>query len=232
MEKKESGQQPFSYLCIEGVIGAGKTSLCRLLSKRLNARGLYEEADENPFLGSFYQDRHSYAFQTQVWFLLSRYRQLSEAGLQQDLFHPVTVADYMFAKDKIFATINLDENELALYSTIAQTLETKIPRPDYVVYLQVSTEVLLKRIEMRGRDYETNISPSYIAALNEAYNHFFFHYTQSPLLILNTNEIDFVNNPDDFEEIYKQIINIRHGSAFYHPLGSGKNTKNRKDRIS
>ncbi|MFP4416378.1 MAG: deoxynucleoside kinase [Chitinispirillaceae bacterium] len=224
-KKSEGVSQPFSYLCVEGVIGAGKTSLCKLLVERLNARGLYEQADENPFLSSFYQDRHSYAFQTQVWFLLSRYRQLSEYSIQQDLFHPVTIGDYMFAKDKIFATINLDENELALYNTIAQALETKIPRPDCVVYLQVSTDVLLKRIEMRGRDYEVNMSTSYIEALNEAYNHYFFHYTQSPLLIINTNDIDFVNNKSDFEEIYKQIINARHGSTFYHPIGSKKNQK-------
>jgi deoxyadenosine/deoxycytidine kinase len=221
MEKKYKRlPEHMSYLCIEGVIGAGKTTLCKLLAERFNARPVLEYAEENPFLSSFYQDRHSHAFQTQLWFLLSRYRQLTETFIQQDLFHSSTVSDYMFAKDRIFATVNLDENELALYNTIAALLEREIPRPDFVVYLQASTDVLLERIEKRGRSFEFNMDRQYIDTLNQAYNHFFFHYTRSPLLIINTNDIDFVNNHRDFEDLVDQILQTRTGSNYYHPLSS------------
>lgn len=221
MEMKHSRlPEQMSYLCIEGVIGAGKTTLCKLVAEEFNARPVLEYAEENPFLSSFYQDRSSHAFQTQLWFLLSRYRQLTETFMQQDLFHSCTVSDYMFAKDRIFAAVNLDENELALYNTIAALLEREIPRPEFVVYLQASTDVLLERIEKRGRPFEQNMDRRYIDTLNQAYNHFFFHYTRSPLLIINTNDIDFVNNRRDFDELVGQIFQTRTGTNYYHPLGS------------
>lgn len=209
-----------SYLAIEGVIGVGKTSLCNLIALQCNARALLERADENPFLGGFYKNRKAYAFQTQVWFLLSRFKQLSEAFVQQDLFQPHLVSDYMFPKDRIFASLNLDENEQSLYNGIARMLEPQVVQPDFVMYLQASTEVLMKRIEKRGRPYEFNIDPGYIDALNEAYNHFFFHYAASPVLIINCNDIDFVNNPADFDDIMQEIRQMKSGCKYYHPLGS------------
>ncbi len=213
-----------NYVCIEGVIGAGKTSLTTLLSDRFQARLVMEEIDENPFLSRFYSDRASFAFQTQLWFLLSRYKQLSVMVAQQDLFHQVTLSDYMFAKDRIFASINLHDDELMLYNNMASVLEKSTPRPDLIVYLQASTDVLLKRIEKRGRTFECNMDPEYIDTLNQAYNHFFFHYTYSPLLIINTNYIDFVNDSQDLNELIEQVISVKSGTHFYHPLGS-------KDRL-
>lgn len=209
-----------NYLCIEGVIGAGKTSLCYLLAQQCQARLILETADENPFLGKFYSDRNKYAFQTQLWFLVSRFKQLSGIVAQQDLFCPITLSDYVFAKDRIFASVNLEEEELNLYSNIAQAMETKLPVPDLVVYLQTSTEVLLKRIEQRGRTYEFNMDPRYITLLNEAYNHFFFHYSAGPLLIINTNDLDFVNNPDDLAEITAQIVQANAGTTCFTPMAS------------
>lgn len=212
--------QRFNFVCIEGVIGAGKTTLCRLIAEAFNARLILEQAEENPFLSRFYQDRQSFAFQTQLWFLVSRYHQLNQSSVQQDLFHRITIADYMFAKDRIFASINLDENEMGLYNTISGIMEKNVPRPDAVIYLQASTDVLLSRIEKRKRLFEFNMDPGYIDLLNQSYNHFFHHYTESPLLIINTSDIDFVNDPVDLSEIVDQILNIGHGTSFFSPLSS------------
>ena len=209
-----------NYLCIEGVIGAGKTSLSYLLAERFNARVILEEAEENPFLSKFYADRRMFSFQTQLWFLVSRYKQLSVMIAQQDLFHQVTVSDYMFAKDRIFASVNLEEDELGLYNNIARVMETSIPQPDLVVYLQTSTDVLLKRIKKRGRVYERNIDLDYLEILNQAYNHFFFHFTAAPLLIINTNDLDFVNNIEDREEVIEQIVSAKTGTTYYRPMNS------------
>jgi deoxyguanosine kinase len=219
------------HISIEGVLGVGKTALCRLLSNRLNAKLVLEEGEENPFLPRFYKNRKTYAFQTQLWFLLSRYRQLSESLSQLDLFQEVSVFDYMFAKDRIFAAINLDENELALYNSIISVLEERVPEPDYVVYLQASTETLIKRIEKRGRYFESNIDSDYIDLLNQAYNQFFFHYTNSPLLIINTNGINFVENEADLDEMLREICKALPGSNFFQPLDTlTKNTL--KEKIS
>jgi deoxyadenosine/deoxycytidine kinase len=207
-------------IAIEGVIGAGKTTLCKLLAEHLGARTVLEQAEENPFLSEFYKNRSAYALQTQLWFLVSRYKQFSEALFQQDLFHEIAITDYLFAKDRIFASINLDENELKLYDTVASILERDIPRVDYVVYLQVSTDELMRRIEKRGRQFEFNMDYDYIDALNEAYNHYFFHYTESPLLIINANAIDFLNNAGDREEILEEILEVKQGTNFYQPLGA------------
>lgn len=207
-----------NYLCIEGTIGAGKTSFCNLLARQCNARLVLEAAEENPFLEKFYHERRTFAFQTQLWFLASRYRQLTETIGQQDLFYDVTISDYIFAKDRLFASVNLEEEELALYGQISSVMAGNIAPPDLVVYFQASAETLLKRIERRGRPYEFNMDPRYLDALNEAYNHFFFHYTETPLLIVNTDALDFVNNPSDFDELVEQIRNAGRGTTYYQPM--------------
>lgn len=209
-----------NYLCIEGVIGAGKTTFCQMLARDHEARTVLEMAEENPFLDKFYKDRKAYAFQTQLWFLVSRYKQLSEAVGQQDLFYSMTVSDYIFAKDRIFAGVNLTDEEMRLYEQVAAVMADKLTRPDLVVYFQASTDVLLRRIEKRGRTFEYNMDPRYIATLNEAYNHFFFHYNDTPLLIVNTSELDFVNNPADFSEIIAQIAQAGKGSNYYQPMAA------------
>jgi deoxyguanosine kinase len=204
------------YICVEGVIGVGKTSLARLLADHLNAKIIYEQPEENPFLQDFYRDPRRFAFQTQLFFLLSRYRQQQES-FQADLFHDYTVSDYLFAKDRIFAHLNLEDRELFLYDRVASLLERDISKPDLVVYLQSSPERLLHNIRKRGRSYEKNMSDEYIQSLNEAYNRFFFHYNDTPLLVINSTLIDFVNNPNDLEEVIKQIMRSHSGIEYYSP---------------
>jgi deoxyadenosine/deoxycytidine kinase len=220
------------HVSVEGVLGVGKTALCRILAARCDARLVLEEGEENPFLPKFYKNRKSFAFQTQLWFLLSRYRQLSETFVQLDLFHDVTVFDYMFAKDRIFAAVNLDENELALYNNIVTVLEERVPMPDYVVYLQASTEVLCRRIESRGRPFESGVDADYIDQLNQAYNHYFFHYTDSPLLIINTNDIDFVENEADLDEVLREICKALPGSHFFQPPDTKTKNQLRERKIT
>jgi deoxyadenosine/deoxycytidine kinase len=206
-------------LTIEGVIGVGKTTLARLLAERMNARVVLEEVEENPFLESFYQDRRRYAFSCQIFFLLSRYRQQRVLG-QADLFERRIVCDYLFRKDRIFATLNLDEDELLLYDQILPLLERDLPRPDRVVYLQASLDTLLRRIEKRGRSFEKDIDPEYLRDLSEAYNQFFFHYQEAPLLIVNTDAIDFVGNPEDLEDLVTRIRQHTSGTLYYNVLGA------------
>ncbi len=208
------------YLVIEGVIGAGKTSLSRMLQDRLSAQLVLEEVEENPFLKDFYRDRARYAFQTQMHFLFSRYQQ--QRNLKQtDLFSDKLVADYLFQKDRIFASLNLVDKELALYERLVGWLELDVVKPDVVVYLQASTETLMERIMKRNRSFEKDMDRSYIEKLNEAYNHYFFHYADTPLLVVNTNRIDFVNQPDDFEDLLKRILSHRQGTMYYSPLEKG-----------
>lgn len=212
--------EDISYLCVEGVIGVGKTSLCHLLEKGFNARLILEQVDTNPFLPEFYKNPRAAAFQTQLWFLLSRYRQISENFLQQDLFHSVTISDYIFEKDALFASITLNENELAMYKLVAEIIKKDIPKPDYIIYLQASVNILMKRIEKRNRSFENFIDKSYIQTLNEMYNHFFFHYTDCPVLIVNTDEIDYINNSKDLEDILDKVVSTTWGNNYYRPLGS------------
>ncbi|HNY90422.1 MAG TPA: deoxynucleoside kinase [bacterium] len=204
------------YICIEGVIGAGKTSLTRMLCERLDARAIYEKPDENPFLADFYRDPQRYAFQVQLFFLLSRYRQQQES-LQPDLFHDIAISDYLFAKDRIFAHLNLEDRELFLYDKIASLLEQDIVKPDLVVYLQSSVERLMANIRKRSRAYEKEMSEEYISSLNESYNRFFFHYQETPLLVVNSVGIDFVNNKADFEELVRQIMRPHSGIEYFSP---------------
>jgi len=205
------------YVAVEGVIGVGKTSLAKLLAERLKAKIVLEEVEENPFLKDFYKDRARYAFQAQMHFLFSRYQQ-QRTLRQMELFSERTVADYLFQKDRIFASLNLSERELNLYEKVVALLEHEVQRPDIVVYLQATTEVLLERIGRRGRSFERDIDPGYIEELNRAYNHFFFHYIDAPLLVVNTSGIDFVQHSEDFEDLLKRIGSHDAGTTYYTPL--------------
>jgi len=209
------------YLVIEGVIGAGKTSLARMLSERLQTRLVLEEVEENPFLKDFYRDRARYAFQTQMHFLFSRYQQQRELK-QTDLFRDRLVADYLFQKDRIFASLNLVDRELALYERLVGWLELDVVRPDIVVYLQANPDTLMERIARRNRPFERDMERDYIARLNDAYNHYFFHYTDTPLLVVNTNGIDFVNEPADYEDLVRRILSHRQGTMYYTPIEKGR----------
>jgi deoxyadenosine/deoxycytidine kinase len=204
------------HIAIEGVIGAGKTSLARLLARDLDGRLNLEVVDENPFLARFYDDPVRYAFATQIFFLLSRFRQQQEF-FQQDLFQRRVVSDYIFAKDRIFAHLNLGDAELQLYDRIAAELQGRVPTPDLVVYLQASVDVLMNRIARRGREYERSISRAYIESLAEAYNHFFFHFDACPLLVVNTNDIDFVNSRAHYEDLRRHIEMPFRGVQYYTP---------------
>jgi deoxyguanosine kinase len=205
------------YIAVEGVIGVGKTSLSKMLADRLQAQLVLEEVEENPFLKDFYRDRARYAFQTQMHFLFSRYQQ-QRSLRQTELFSERLVADYLFQKDRIFAGLNLSDRELALYEKLVVWLELDVVKPDVVVYLQASADTLMERIGRRGRPFEKDMDRDYIKQLNEAYNHFFFHYVDAPLLVVNTNAIDFVNNPDDFEDLLHRIVSHRQGTVYYAPL--------------
>ncbi|RMG68659.1 MAG: deoxynucleoside kinase [Calditrichaeota bacterium] len=198
------------YIAIEGVIGAGKTSLAIRLAETLGGDLVLEEFEENPFLEEFYQDPEHYAFQTQIFFLLSRFRQ-QEKLMQYDLFTQRVIADYMFYKDRIFATLNLNDKELALYNQVARVLEKRIAKPDLAIYLRASTERLMHNIRKRNRPYEKNIQPDYIEALNRLYDEFFWNYFETPLLIINTDNVDFVHNETHYQQILHEIARHRKG---------------------
>jgi deoxyguanosine kinase len=209
----------FRYIVIEGPIGVGKTSLAMLLAKEFNARCILEKPEENPFLPHFYQDRKKYAFQTQIFFLLNRFQQQKEIS-QLDLFNQITLCDYLFAKDRIFASLNLDDHELALYEQIFQLLNGQIPSPDLVIFLQARPEVLLHRIKSRNVTYEKEIDLEYLKTLTEGYNYYFFHYDQTPLLVVNTSEIDFVNRKEDFDQLVREIKQMKKGTWYFIPMRS------------
>lgn len=206
------------HIAVEGVIGAGKTSLCVKLGDVIGGKVVLEQFEENPFLKDFYKDPDRYAFQTQIFFLLNRYKQQQQL-FQADLFHRFLVTDYIFEKDKIFAYLNLEDEELKLYEALIGTIEHNIPTPDIVVYLQSSVERLMQNIKKRGRPYEAGMPESYIKDLNEAYNYFFFRYRATPLLIVNSTEIDFVNNTQDFEDLVREIFRpTRSAVEYYNPI--------------
>ena len=206
------------HIAIEGVIGVGKTTFAQLLSERLGARLVLERFEENPFLPKFYEDPEHYAFQTQIFFLLSRYKQQQDL-FQADLFHDFLISDYIFEKDKIFAYLTLADEELKLYETLLGAIERNIPTPDLVVYLQCSVERLMDNIRHRARKMEENISEDYIRDLNEAYNYYFFRYRATPLLIVKATDIDFVGNKDDFEDLLAQILRPNKAPVeYYNPV--------------
>ncbi len=192
------------YLAIEGVIGVGKTSLTRKIQEAVDGRLFLEEFEENPFLEDFYRDPQHFAFQTQLFFLLSRFRQ-QEQLVQYDLFKSQIIADYMFQKDRIFATLNLNEKELTLYNMLARILEKRIIKPDLVLYLRAGTERLMANIEKRARAYEKDMKRDYIENLNRLYDEYFWNYDETPLLIINTENLDFVNNDKHLEQIFLEI---------------------------
>jgi deoxyadenosine/deoxycytidine kinase len=208
------------YVAIEGPIGVGKSSLARILATHFGARLLLEEEGANPFLERFYEDPQKFAFQTQIFFLLSRYRQQRETA-QPDLFQQGIVSDYILAKDKIFALVNLDRDEVDLYEMIYRLLSPQVPKPELVIYLQAHPEVLLRRIRKRATRAERNISLDYLKTLSNAYNEFFFHYNETPLLVVNTSEIDFVAQPRDLEHLVREVRHAKRGTQHYIPLGSG-----------
>jgi len=204
------------YIAVEGVIGVGKTSFAQMLAERLGAQLVNEEVFENPFLADFYKDRKQHALSCQLYFLISRFQQQQQL-MVRDLFAQKIVADYLFAKDAIFASVNLSERELTLYNKIAPALSRDVPAPDLVIYLQASTHVLLDRIRNRNHPFEKPIDFDYVEMLNNAYDYYFFHYTETPLLVVKTDEIDFVHRPEHFDDLIVQISKPIAGKKYYSP---------------
>ena len=204
------------YVAIEGTIGVGKTSLAKLISEHLGAKLVLEEFQDNPFLSDFYNDPERHAFQTQLWFLLQRFQQQQDLR-QIDMFQNLVITDYMFVKDRLFASLNLNEKEMSLYDTVANMMERNVIGPDLVIFLQADTETLMRNISKRGRDFEKNMSEDYIDALNQVYNEYFFRYQDTPLVIINTNNIDFVNNKRDLDEVINYIRQPAKGTKFFNP---------------
>ncbi len=207
------------YIAVEGPIGVGKTSLVSLLARKLKARAVFEASDENPFLGNFYADRARHALQAQLFFLLNRYNQ--QQGLfQQDLFQQVTISDYIFEKDRLYASLNLDRNELALYERVYALLDARVVKPDLVIFLQARNDVLLGRIKRRGRESERRFDATYLEQVSRAYNDFFHHYSGAPVLIVNTSEIDFVANEADLDQLLAAIRQMRGGLQYFNPMAN------------
>jgi deoxyadenosine/deoxycytidine kinase len=209
---------PFRHIAIEGPIGVGKTSLVQLLADRFEGVMVLEDIT-NPFLPAFYEGRPGAAFQVQIYFLLSRFQQQREIA-QMNLFQRLVLADYSFPKDRIFAYLNLDDTDLRIYEKLYPVLEQEVPKPDLVIYMQASVTVLLERIRKRARDFESEIEPAYLERLSEAYSYYFFHYRDTPLLVINTDDIDFVNRPADFDALVDQIARSRKGTQMYVPKGT------------
>jgi deoxyguanosine kinase len=209
----------FQYVAVEGPIGVGKTAVVERLAQRLEAHTVLEEWSQNPFLKAFYDGAAGAAFQVELFFLLSRYRQQQEL-LQRRLFTQATICDYVFEKSKLFAYLNLEDSELIIYDKLYALLGEGVPRPDLVVYLQAPTEVLVRRIRQRGRPEEARLSEEYLAEVNRAYNHYFFHYTQTPLLVVNTAEVDFVKRAEDVDDLIKQVRQMGKGTQYYVPMGT------------
>jgi deoxyguanosine kinase len=209
----------FSYIAIEGPIGVGKTSLAERLSTRLDATAVLEDP-ENPFLADFYGGRPGAALQAQLFYLLNRHRQLL-ALRQADLFSQATVCDYLFDKDKIFAYLNLDDNELFIYQRLYDLLARDVPPPDLVVYLQAPTDVLVRRVRDRAKQDEVQDTPepddNYIREVNEAYQHFFFHYTTTPLLVVETSQVDLHASDEALDDLIRQIKSMNRGTRYYVP---------------
>ena len=204
------------YIAIEGPIGVGKTSLAQALGLRIGARIVLEDTDSNPFIARFYQDPEKYAFPVQLYFLLTRYNQQRQLA-QQDLFAQATVTDYLLAKDRIFARLNLDPDELVLYEGVYRLLDGQLAKPDLVVYLRARVEVLAERLRKRNRTFERHISLEYLERVSAAYRDFFFYYDETPLLVVDSSEIDFVDDPGDLEDLLREIDRTSKGSHYYVP---------------
>jgi deoxyadenosine/deoxycytidine kinase len=189
------------------------------LAEKLDATTVLEEWKDNPFLKSFYDLKPGAAFQVELFFLLSRYRQQQEL-IQRNLFSTFTLCDYILEKSRLFAYLNLEDSELLIYEKLFALLSESVPKPDLVVYLQAPTEILMKRIRARGRPEEQHLSEEYLAEVNRAYNHYFFHYSQTPLLVVNTADVDFVKHPEDLEDLWKQVLSMGKGTQYYVPMGS------------
>jgi deoxyadenosine/deoxycytidine kinase len=210
-----------NHIVIEGPLGVGKTSLANMLAERMNGQALLEDTEENPFLSKFYQNPERYGFQTQIFFLLRRYQRSLEMG-QIDLFNRIVISDYLFDKDRIFALTNLDDESFWLYEQLYRLLKRRMKTPDLVIFLQAKTDVLVERIRHRKRSYERHISYAYLEKINQAFNDFFFHYADSPLLVVNASQIDFVHVPEDFEDLVERIKGMRSGTQYYVPMSSGE----------
>ena len=204
------------YIAIEGPIGVGKTSLAQALGLRIGARIVLEDTDSNPFIARFYQDAEKYAFPVQLYFLLTRYNQQRQLA-QQNLFAQATVSDYLLAKDRIFAQLNLDPDELVLYEGVYRLLDGQLAKPDLVVYLRARVEVLAERLRKRNRSFERHISMEYLERVSAAYRDFFFYYDETPLLVVDSSEIDFVADPGDLEDLLREIDRTSTGSHYFVP---------------
>lgn len=207
---------PFRYLAVDGPIGVGKTTLVEMLGARYEGVKMLEDA-ENPFLQAFYDDRPGVAFQTEMYFLLTRYKQQLDTVQQQGLFEKLLLADYTFPKNRIFAYLNLADDELALFDKLFQLLEPQVPTPDLVLYLTADVDTCMARIKKRQRSYEKQMAEEYIAQLLEAYNHYFYHYADTPLLVIDTRYLDFASRPEDFEELIHQLERPIKGTEYFVP---------------
>ena len=207
------------FIVVEGPVGVGKTTLAKRLAESFNTDLLLEGADENPFLNKFYENKKNVAFQTQLFFLFQRAQQMQDLR-QTDMFRPVHVADFIMEKDRLFAELTLDDEEFKLYQQVYQHLTIDAPVPDLVIYLQAPVDVLLRRISHRGRDYERSMNSKYLSRLNDSYARFFHNYTQSPLLIVNAEEIDLVNNESDYNLLLDQIKRVKSGRHYFNPAGA------------
>jgi len=197
---------PYKYICIEGNIGSGKTSLCEIMARKYPVQLILEEFDDNPFLPYFYQNPERFAFTVELFFMAERHKQLSQITLQKDLFYEFTLADYSFWKTLIFARKNLDEKEYRLFQRLFNVLNSTSPNPDLLIYLHRTPEKLLRNIHVRERDYELNITANYLKTIQDSYFEFFYSQTSYPIVIVDIEEMDFVTNPDHLKEIENLIF--------------------------
>ena len=210
------GRTPPAFIAVEGSIGVGKTTLTKKLAASFNHATLLEEAEQNPFLEKFYRNREQAALATQLYFLFQRTQHIQDMR-QKDIFAPALVADFLIEKDPLFARVNLDREEYQLYEKVYRQMTIDAPKPDLVVYLQASTDVLLSRIEQRGLAIETHIDKGYLEHLNEVYSEFFLYYDDAPLLIVNASEIDLANSVDDYKDLVDYLLDIRSGRHYFNP---------------
>jgi len=209
------------YIVVEGPMGVGKSSLASRLAEQFNADILFEQPEENPFLERFYRSREKYALPTQLHFLFQRCQQMKTLQ-QRDLFHSSVVSDFLLEKDRLFAQLNLDEDELHLYDQIYRHMSPELPRPDLVIYLQAPVSVLMQRIRRRGIDAEQDIDGDYLKSLCDIYSQFFHSYTRSPLLVVNAENINHVDSDDDYTMLLNHILSIKSGRHYFNPLSSQK----------